>query len=120
MHYLASQIFSSMAPLITWTQAPSVEEVARSWDGHHIVHDNTLMVFRRGAPYDDWGRSKWDVYCASFALEADVERQVALLVPAPEAANWRPFARIVEAPLKSWDDNSAFSHTIVVDTTKKI
>jgi hypothetical protein len=120
MAHLAAHLLTAMGPIVTWTRADTVDEVAASWDGHHIVAENALMVFRRGAPFDTGGRTRNDIYVTTMQLDDDVARQIALTVPAPEHMRWRPFARVVSAPLKTWEEDAGFVHTIVVDTSKKI
>jgi hypothetical protein len=120
MYALGAHFFDTMQPIVTWVHAPSVEAVAAHWDGHHIVDDGKLIVFRRGRPYDSAARKSLDIFSTTMLLDDDVERQIALTVPAPEAMRWRPFARIVPAPLCSWEEDVAFAYTIVVDSSKKI
>ena len=112
--------FKSMQPIVTWVHAESADAVAHQWDGHHIVDEGKLMVFRRGAPFSARASKSHDIYITTMLLDDDVERQVALTVPAPEAMRWLPFARIVPAPLCTWEEDASFSYTIVVDSSKKI
>lgn len=116
----SAHFFTSMQPIVTWVHADSAEAVAQHWDGHHIVDDGTLMVFRRGPPYSQSASKSLDIYCTTMLLDDDVDRQIAMTVPAPEGMRWRPFARIVRAPLCTWEEDAGFCYTIVVDSSKKI
>lgn len=109
-----------MAPVVVWIKNKTVEEVAQYWDGHHIVADSTLFIYRCGAPYDDSPNTRHDVYVTELLADEDVARQVALTVPAPECARWRPFARITSLLDSSWDAESNFTYVIVAEGNKKI
>ena len=110
----------NMAPVVVWLKGKTADEVAQYWDGHHIVSDNTLFIYRCGAPYDDRRKTRHDVYVTELVADDDLERQIALTVPAPECAVWRPFARITPAVGADWDADSNFSYVIVTEGGKKI
>ena len=69
------------------------EEMKESWDGAHLVDKESLWLFRCGAPYEDF-QDHYAVYYVRMKRDADLEKQIALLVPPPEALHWRRLGSI--------------------------
>jgi hypothetical protein len=69
------------------------QEMKESWDGAHLVDTTCLWLFRCGPPYEDESSSN-DVYYVRMRRDADLEKQIAMLVPPPEALSWKKLGTI--------------------------
>lgn len=72
--------------------ARSKAEMQESWHHAHLVDNTSLWLFRTGAPYEDDDSD--EVYYACFKRDADLDKQIAMLVPPPEALSWRKLGTI--------------------------
>jgi hypothetical protein len=69
------------------------QEMQESWDGAHLVDNDSLWLFRCGAPYES-GPLSPAVYYVRMKRDVDLEKQIAMLVPPPEALSWRKLGNI--------------------------
>jgi hypothetical protein len=73
--------------------ARSKAEMAESWHHAHVVDNMSLWLFRCGAPYEDEMGSD-AVYYVRMKRDDDLDKQIAMLVPPPEALSWRRLGSI--------------------------
>lgn len=103
-HTLFRMTCSTVQRVKCRTSARSLDELVESWNTQYGVTSDTLWFFRRGhplgSPDDD---DVDDVYYARVMRDANLQEQLACLLPSNEWLTWKVAGHIVETS-SGWYD----------------